>query len=328
MSEGLVLITGATGFVGRTLCPYLVERGVRLRALVRPTSNHAFLESLGVERAWGDLRDPPALTQALSGCTAVVHAAAHFRLWGRRRDFFAVNVAGTRNLLAAAQQTGVERFVHISTIAVVGRPPRRATITEETPCRPWDAYQESKLEAERLVLSSGLPVIVLRPGAIYGPGSHYAANRLFFEDPLQGRPLQVHRGRHITFPTFVRDVAQAVHLSLSRGRIGQVYNICGECLTQRQVGETVARVLGRPARFIPVPGWGMVVLAWAWSALAHVTGREPYYPLGLYPYIFYDWPVSIEKAQRELGFAPTPFEEGARETLAWYSLKPETEPET
>lgn len=318
MSEGLLLITGATGFVGRALCPYLAERGLRLRALVRPTSDHAFLEPLGVERAWGDLRDPSALLQALSGCTAVVHTAALFRLWGRRADFFAVNVNGTRNLLEAARQAGVQRFVHISTIAVVGRPPPEAIITEETPCRPRDAYQESKLEAERLALTGRPPAVVLRPGVIYGPGSHYAANRLFFEDPLQGRPLQVHRGRHITFPTFVRDVAQAVYLALDRGRPGQVYNICGECLTQRQVGETVARVLGRPTRFIPVPGWGMVALAWAWSTLAHLTGREPYYPLGLYPYIFYDWRVSHEKARQELGFVPTPFEEGARETLAWY----------
>lgn len=316
-----ILVTGATGFLGRTLCPYLIAQGYRLRVLVRPSSDYAFLQPLGVEWAWGDIRDAAATREAAAGCGAVVHAAALFRLWGEREAFFAVNVEGTRNVVAAAQAAGVERFVHISTIAVVGAPPAGTVITEETPCAPQDPYQESKLVSEQLVLEAcrqGLPAVVLRPGAYYGPWGRYAFNRLFFEDPLKGLPMRIHGGRHVIFPVYIRDVAQAIWLALQRGRTGEVYNICGPCLTHRQINETVERLLGGRLRWLNTPARGMVLLARVWTWLARFTRREPYYPLGLYPYVFYDWQVSIDKARRELGFAPTPFEEGARETLAWY----------
>ncbi len=319
---GPILVTGATGFVGRNLCPYLAEKGYRVRALVRRTSDHGFLDALGVEKAWGDLRDLASVTAAVEGCRAVIHAGAVFRFWGRREEFWAANVEGTRNVLEAAHRAGVGRFVHLSTIAVVGKPPREGLITEETPCRPQDAYQESKLEGERLALKWGrewgLPVIVLRPGAIYGPWSHYAFNRLFVEDPLRGLAFRVHGGRHITFPVFVRDVAWAAEVALTRGRPGEVYHICGPCMSHREVGETLERLAGRRIRWIPAPAWGMVALAWVWTALSRWTGREPHYPIGLYPYVFYDWRVSAEKARRELGYEPTPLEEGLRETLEWY----------
>jgi len=319
---GPVLVTGATGFVGRNLCPYLVERGHRVRALVRRTSDHGFLDGLGVEKAWGDLRDSGAVAAAVEGCRAVIHAGAVFRFWGRREEFWATNVEGTRNVLEAARRAGVGRFVHISTIAVIGKPPAEGLITEETPCRPQDAYQESKLEAERLVMRSGrewgLPVIVLRPGAIYGPWSRYAFNRLFIEDPLRGLAFRVHGGRHITFPVFVRDVAWAAEAALTRGRPGEVYNICGPCVTHHEVGETLERLIGRSIRWIPAPAWGMVALARVWTAVSRWTGREPYYPIGLYPYVFYNWRVSAEKARRELSYEPTPLEEGLRETVEWY----------
>lgn len=317
-----VFVTGATGFLGRNLCPYLAGRGYQLRVLVRPTSDYRFLERLGAELAWGDLRDPRAVERAVEGCWAVIHAGAKFRFWGDPTEFLSVNVEGTRNVLEAACHAGAERLIHISTVAVVGRPPVGEEITEETPCRPLDPYQESKLQAERLALryhrERGLAVVVLRPGAMYGPWGHYAFNRLFFEDPLRGRAFRVHSGRHITFPVYVEDVVWAIETALERGRPGEVYNLCGRCLTHREVGETIERVLGRPLRWIPAPAWAMVGLARIWTWLSRFTGREPHYPIGLYPYVFYDWRVSAEKAQRELGFEPTPFEEGVRRTLAWY----------
>lgn len=318
-----LLVTGATGFLGRSLCPHLARRGYRVRALVRPTSDSAFLQSLGVEQAQGDVRDPEAVRRAAEGCWAVVHAAAKFRFWGDPAEFFAVNVEGTRNVLEAALRAGAERFVHISTVVVVGRPPEGEVITEETPCHPVDPYQRSKLEGERLALAyhrdHGLPVVVLRPGAMYGPWGRYAFNRLFFEDPLvRGLAFRVHSGRHLTFPVFVGDVARAIEAALHRGRPGEVYNLCGPCITHRQVGETIERVLGRPVRWIQAPAWAMVGLAKVWTWLSRFTRREPHYPIGLYPYVFYDWRVSAEKARRELGFEPTPFEEGVRRTLVWY----------
>ncbi len=317
-----ILVTGATGFLGHTLCPYLVERGYNLRAFVRPSSACDFLRPLGVELAWGDVRDPAAIRAAAAGCRAVVHAAGKFRFWGRHEDFFAVNLEGTRNALEAARLAGVERFVYISTIAVAGAPRTGAVIDEKYPPAPQDDYQRSKLEAERLTLryhrEYGLPTLVLRPGAIYGPGGRYAFNRMFFEDPLKGLPVQVHGGQRITFPAYVRDVAQGVDLALKRGQPGEVYNVSGLSLSHREINDVVDHLLGYHIRRFYAPAWAMIALAWVWTYLSRCTGREPYYPINLAPYVFYDWEVSSDKARRELGFVPTPFEEGARATLAWY----------
>jgi len=322
MVNAPVLVTGATGFLGHTLCPYLVERGYRLRALVRPNSAWDFLRPLEVELAWGDVRDAEAVRLATEGCQAVVHAAGKFRFWGRREDFFAVNLNGTMNALQAARLSGVERFIYISTIAVIGAPRSSVVIDETYPPTPWDDYQRSKLEAERLTLryyrEYGMPCLVLRPGAFYGPGGRYAFNRLFFEDPLKGLPLQVCQGKRITFPTYIEDVAQGIDLALRHGRLGEIYNISGRCLSHREINETIDRLLGYRIRRFNAPAGAMLALARAWTWLSRYTGREPYYPLNLALYVFYDWEISSEKAQRELGFVPTPFEEGARATLAWY----------
>jgi dihydroflavonol-4-reductase len=317
-----VLVTGATGFLGHTLCPYLVQRNYQLRALVRPSSAWDFLRPLGVELAWGDIRDASAVRAATEGCCAVVHAAGKFRFWGREDDFFAVNLEGTRNVLEAARQAGVEKFIYISTIAVIGAPTPGTVIDETAPPFPQDSYQRSKLEAERLTLryhqEHGLSALILRPGAFYGPGSRYAFNRLFFEDPIKGLPVKVCRGRHVIFPIYIKDTAQGIDLALRRGRPGETYNICGSSLSHREANATIDRLLGYRIRRVNAPAWAMLGLARVWTWLARFTEREPYYPINLASYVFYDWVVSSEKAQRELGFVPTPFEEGARATLDWY----------
>jgi dihydroflavonol-4-reductase len=317
-----VLVTGATGFLGHALCPYLVERDYHLRAFVRPSSAWGFLRQLGVGLSWGDIRDAEAIRRAAEGCCAIVHAAGKFRFWGSSDEFFAVNVHGTRNALEAARHAKARRFIHISTIAVIGAP-RAGTVIDETyPPTPQDDYQRSKLEAERLVLhyhrACKVPALVLRPGAIYGPGGRYAFNRLFFEDPLKGLPLQVHRGQRISFPVYVRDVAQSVALALERGQLGQVYNVSGRSMSHGDINATVDHLVGYRIHRFNAPAWAMRALAGAWTWLSRYTGQEPYYPINLAPYVFRDWTVSSEKARRELGFTPTPFEEGARATLAWY----------
>jgi len=317
-----ILVTGATGFLGHTLCPHLIARGHPLRAFVRPTADSAFLRPLGIEIAHGDIRDLETIQAATQGCRAVIHAAGKFRLWGKREDFEAVNTLGTKNALEAARRAGVERFVYISTIAVIGAPQAGLLIDENTPPHPQDFYQRSKLEAEWTVREyqeiHKLPTIILRPGAFYGPGGRYAFNRLFFEDPLKGLPLRVHKSQHVTFPVYIRDAAEGIRLALERGRPGELYNVSGRSISHQEINETLSRLLGQRIRWLNTPATGMLLLARLWTWLSYLTGKEPYYPINLAPYVFHDWQVSSEKAKRELGFDPTPFEEGARATLDWY----------
>jgi dihydroflavonol-4-reductase len=317
-----ILVTGATGFLGRHLVGCLVEAGYAVRALVRPASDTHFLRSVGIEVASGDVRDAASVNAALAGCRWAVHAAGLFRFWGDARDFRSTNVDGTRCVIEAALRHGLEKLVHVSSLAVVGIPPAGRVIDETVACAPADDYQRSKLDAESLVReaqrTTRLPIVILRPGAFYGPWGRYAFNRLFFEDPLRGLRIQVHNGRRLTFPVYVPDVARAILAVLRSDRPGQIYNVAGEPITHRQVNCTVSRLAGILPWRVNVPAGVMVVLAslmtrWAWR-----TGREPYYSLNLAAYVFHDWPVSSVRAQAELGFAPTPFEDGARQTLEWY----------
>jgi nucleoside-diphosphate-sugar epimerase len=186
-----------------------------------------------------------------------------------------------------------------------------------------DNYARTKMGGERLALSYaevGLPVIVLRLGAPYGPRGHYAFNRLFFEEYLRGWRVQVHRGRHITFPCYVGDAAGTIEAALTHGRIGQVYNVSGQSISHREANQTVTRLADKSSWRLNIPAGVMVNFVRLLEFTALFTRREPFYPLNLVPYVFDDWVVNCDRAIRDLGFEPTSFEEGARRTLDWYRL--------
>lgn len=318
----MIFVTGGTGFLGRSLLPLLVENGYHVRALTRQPHRYPWLHELGVEPIEGDVEDRDLVEKAVEGCRYVVHAAGRFSFWGKREQFERTNVIGSANVMDAATQTGVEKFIHISTIVVIGDPLPNCVVDETHPTNPKDPYQQSKFKAEQVALQhhkeKGLPVVVLRPGAFYGPYGRYAFNRLFIEDPLKGLLIQVNGGKHVTFPVYTGDVAASILGALHQGRPGEVYNICGDPLTHREANHIVSNEAGISHFRLNVPGWSMIALAHLWTALSELTGVEPYYPLNLRSYVFNNWLISSDKARRELGFNPIPFREGVRHTLDWY----------
>ena len=319
----MLLLTGATGFLGHHLVSHLQAAGYRVRALVRPGSETTFLEKRALQLAFAaDIGDRAALREACRGCDAVVHAAGHFRMWGNLCHFWQTNVGGTDAVLEAALQEGVQRLVYVSTLVVVGRTEAGRVVDEDHPCRPQDHYQRTKLEAERLALAyhrnCDLGVVVVRPGALYGPWGRYAFNRLFFEDPLRGWRIKIHGGRRITFPAYAPDVARGIIGALERGRSGQIYHLSGNSLSHNEANDVISDLAGISRRRLPMPAWPMVLLAGLWTAASRYTGREPYYPSNLAHYIFQDWQVCSAKAREELGFEATAFRQGASETLEWY----------
>lgn len=318
----MILVTGATGFLGKNLVPALIGAGYRVRALVRRPEREQWLHTLGAEIVPGAIEDIEAVSRAMEGCRQVVHAAGRFRFWGRWEDFERVNVLGTQNVLVSAWDQQVEKFVHISTVVVVGTPLPERVIDEEHPVNPQDPYQHSKLHGERQARvyheNYDLPVVVLRPGGFYGPWGRYAFNRLFFDDPLNGNLVQIRRGKLHTLPVYIGDVAQGIILALKKGRAGEIYNICGECLTHKEANDIISEQAGITHWRVNVPAWMLVALASIWTRFSYITNQEPYYPINMRSYVLHDWVVSSEKAKRELGFEPTPFEEGVRYTLDWY----------
>jgi nucleoside-diphosphate-sugar epimerase len=314
-------VTGGTGFLGRHLIPALCRAGHTVRVLARDPQRHPWLQRYSkIEIVRGNVLDADSLEQAAGGVDYTVHAAGYFRFWGDERDFETTNVAGTENVLRAAGD--VRRFVQVSTVVVIGNPEPGRVVDETHPPRPADAYQRSKLRGETTALQyqrdRGVPVIVVRPGAFYGTLGSYAFNRLFFRDPLRGIIMQINGGTFITFPVYIADVAQGIVAALERGRVGEIYNLCGESLTHREAFDIICEEGHIRAPRLNFPDWAGEAFARLLTAISRFTGREPFYPLSLRSYVYNDWRVSSDKAKRELGFAPIDFRSGARRTLAWY----------
>jgi nucleoside-diphosphate-sugar epimerase len=241
---------------------------------------------------------------------------------GDENIFFDTNARGTEQVLKAALKARAERVIHISTAAVIGEPDSDRIVDESHPPRPADAYQRSKLQAEQIALryfsEYGLPVVILRPGAYYGPYGEYAFNRLFFKDPMRGIIMQVSGGRHIIFPAYIADVAQGVLGALEHGQVGEIYNLCGEWITHREAFDIVCEEARLHWPRLPIPGWLGIATARVLEGISALTHREPFWPINLRSYVYNNWRVSSEKARRELVFEPTSFREGARQTIAWY----------
>lgn len=319
----MIFVTGGTGFLGHNLLPMLTTLGVPIRAISRHPEDYPWLNDLkNLEIIRADVTDREAMFEAIQGCDYVIHAAGKFRFWGNQRQFERTNIMGSENVMDAALTAGIKKFIHISTAVVIGNPPKEGEIDETYPTNPADAYQKSKLAAEKKALryyaEKGLPVVVLRPGAFYGPYGRYAFNSLFFEDPLKGLPIGVNGGKYYTFPTYIKDAARSIILALEKGEPGEVYNICSQYLTHRQVDKIIAEEAGISNFHIYIPGFVIIPFARILTLLGFILNREPKYPITLRSYIFNNWRVSAKKAECDLGFESTPFREGVRATLAWY----------
>jgi nucleoside-diphosphate-sugar epimerase len=329
----MIFVTGGTGFLGRHLIATLCRAGHPLKVLTRyPEKNRWLQDYPSVEVIPGDLREKAKLIQAMDGCQHVVHAGGVFRFWGNAQHFIENNTVGTQNMLDAAAQVGVERFIDISTVAVVGQPDPTNIIDETYPPQPVEPYQRSKYAAEKLALryyhERNVPVVILRPGAYYGPLGEYGFNRLFFRDPMRGIIMQLSGGKHIIFPAYIIDVAQGILQALEKARVGEIYNITGDWISHKEVFDIVCEEADLRFPRTRIPGWMGITASRLLELLAVVTRREPFWPINMRSYVYNDWRVSNEKARCDLGFAPTSFRDGARRTIAWYRAgKPQDIPE-
>jgi len=318
-----VALTGASGYTGGRLLGALRARGDEVAVLVRPQSVSDRVRSLASRVVEGALGDVAAASRLVEGADAVVHVAAVYRTAGHPDSYYReVNVLGTERLLEAAARTGVRRFVHTSTVGVHGhveRPPA----DESAPFAPGDIYQATKAEAERLALDfhrrRGVPVAVVRPGAIYGPGE----TRLLklFRAIARGRYAIVGTGRTFYHPVFIDDLVDGFLLALDRPEaVGESFLVCGPSyVAQTDLAALVAKHTGGrvlpfriPAR--PIQWAGDLV-----EAICVPLGLEP--PLHRRRVDF--WTKSrgftIEKARRLLGYAPkVDLDEGIARTAAWY----------
>ncbi len=254
MSAGRVLVTGATGLIGRRLVAALLAEDTPVRVFTRGRSSPPPEWAGRVETAIGDLADPAALASACAGCAQVFHLAGE---WRAPDCFRAVNVDGTRQVLRAAASAGAQHVVHLSSVGVMGT---RAAgpVDEAAPCRPRDPYEQSKLEAEQWALlwagETGVPVAALRPTIVFGPRPAGEADSLL----VWLRALQAGRYAHldrraVANYVYVDDVAAACLAAAARRAHG-VFIVADPCPLADFVA-AMAEALGVPAprAVIPLP---------------------------------------------------------------------------
>jgi len=321
-SDRPILVTGATGFAGGHLVRVLAEEGLQIRVLARSSASTGALPS-GVDVHVADITDPDAVSRAVDGVGTIYHLAAAYRAASHREeDYWRINVAATRNLLEAAVLSGVERFVHCSTVGVHGHvtnPPA----DETTAFSPADAYQRTKLEAELLALSyardRGLPVTVARPTAIYGP----ADTRLLkmFRMIANGTFVMLGKRDIYYHMVYVDDLVQGLKLLATHPRaVGEVFILGGEKYYRLEaIAAVIAQLIGVRQPQLRLPALPFQMLGSLCEAICVPFGLEPPIYRRRVDFFTKSRAFSIEKARRILGYSPqVPLEEGLRRTLDWY----------
>jgi dihydroflavonol-4-reductase len=316
-----VLVTGASGFLGWHVARVLLERDYAVRALVRPGSR---VDGLDVELFTGDLRDSASLDRAVTGCGLLFHVAADYRLWAKDpTELYRSNVDGTRNLLRAAKQAGVERVVYTSTVGCIGVP-HDGIGDEQSPVSLDDMaghYKRSKFLAEQVALEfarEGYPVVIVNPTAPLGDHDvKPTPTGKIVVDFLNGdMPAFIDTGLNVVD---VRDTATGHVLACERGRSGERYILGSENLTLAQILQKLAKITGRKAPTIRLPyavAWCAGACSTAWAG---ITGTPPRVPLDAVRMARKRMWVSYEKAERELGWDPGPADQALTRAVEWFS---------
>jgi dihydroflavonol-4-reductase len=318
-----VAITGATGYTGGRLATALLARGDSLQALARPGSETGALSSAGVRIIQGDLQDPAAIRSLCEGADAVVHVAGVVRTVGHPDSYYReVHVRGTERLLEAALAAGARRFVHTSTVGVHGDV-QTVPGDETSPFRPGDIYQATKAEADTLALAfgavNGLPVVVVRPGAIYGPGERRLLK--LFRAIARGRYALVGTGRSFYHPVYIDDLVSGFLLALDRPEaVGEAFILAGpRYVSQSELAALIARHSGGRVLPFHIPAAPLVWAGVLCETLLSPFGIEPPIHRRRVEFWTKNRAFSIEKARRLLGYAPrVDLDEGVARTVVWY----------
>ncbi len=322
-----VLVSGATGFLGSSLCRALVRQGHTVRALHRATSPLGALHDLPLERVVGDVMDPACLDRAMDGIEVVFHTAAQMGRWGNPEQATASHVLGTRHVLQAARRAGVSRVIHTSSVAALGVPdPARdeagAVLMDEHHVWNYAAsrwpYGHAKHLAEQEVaraVAAGMWAVIVNPAWVVGPGDVHRVRSSLVWHAARGKiPVSVTGGLNVVH---IDDVTAGHLAALARGRCGERYILGGENLNLSTVLRIAAEAAGRRPPRWKLPA-GMVRRAAAavgplLRALSLPVGNEILQLAGRY--FYYD----TRKARDELGIGvPRPFRQAVDDALAWY----------
>lgn len=318
------LITGATGFIGSTVAHELSDRGEKIRCLVREKSNTKNLDGLGLELAYGDIRDIEAVRRAVNGCTHVYHLAALYANWLPKSGLmYQVNEEGTRNILTACKEAGAQKIVYCSSVAALGahgKTPADESVTFNLNSTK-DHYYISKYRAEQVALSfirQGLPVVIVNPSNPIGP-------RDIAPTPTGALIINIIKGK---IPGYVdgginlidvTDCVRGIVAAMDKGKIGEKYVLGNRNVSIKEYFDLIVEVAGRgKSPFMRLPPWVAVFSGYAYEMLAKIT-RKP--PITSASWVRvgsrYSW-WDCTKARRDLDLGQRPMQESISEAVKWF----------
>jgi nucleoside-diphosphate-sugar epimerase len=325
----LTLVTGASGFIGGRIALASRERGDQVRGLVRDPGKADFLREHGVELVQGDMEDVGSLKRAVAGVDRVYHTAAVVGDWPDPAHTRRVNVDGTRALLEASVAAGVKRFVHISSLAVYGNQHHRGT-DETAPYKYGDTYTDAKIESELVVRAfqdaGKIETVCVRPGFVYGPGDRLLIPKIR-EAISSNKFMFVGDGSKQMNCVYIDDVADLALLAGDSPRAnGQAYNVTdGTQTALRDFIGLIASALNLPMPTRKVTPMVAVAGCYTSERVArwlHVK-QAPLMNISRLRFLYYNQYYSIDKARRELGYAPRyTYREGLPLTIAASGVSP------
>ena len=321
-----VFITGATGFIGTHVVKRLAKTEHKLVCLARPTSDVSELEKQGVTIIRGDVTDKDSLLKGMRGCKWVINLANLYSFWEPDKQIFSdINIAGTRNVMECALETGVAKVVHISTAGIYGKP-KDSPFTEESPVGPvrFSEYFRTKYEGDLIAWElhekKGLPLLMIYPTAVLGPGDPKATGR-YIQDLIHRRlPARVFEDSILTF-VHVRDVAEAIVRALEKeNNIGEKYLVGKHQLPWREINQMVSEISGVALPKMRLPDFMVVLNAKLLTFIANLIKKPPMWAMAIDQMrtMKEGFVIDGSKAERELGISYTPVRAALEEAIASY----------
>jgi nucleoside-diphosphate-sugar epimerase len=314
-----VFVTGATGFVGGELVRQLAGAGHRVRAIVRTPARADALKALGVDLFPGDVTDKETMRGPMSGADAVYHVAGWYKIGVRdKRDAFRVNVDGTRHVLELMYELGISKGVYTSTLAVNSDTGGR--VVDETyrfTGRHISVYDQSKADAHRLAeswMTRGLPLVIVQPGVVYGPGDTSGIRTMFIEYLKRKMPLVPARTAFAW--AHVEDIARGHILAMEKGRPGRNYFLAGPVHALTEALKMSEEICGVPAPRLHASPIVLKAAALAMTVMDKLTSVPPAYTAeGLRVIAGATYIGTNGRARRELGWTVRPLRDGLTELL-------------
>jgi len=323
----MILVTGASGFLGSSIVRKLISRKHDVRAMVRKTSDCSNLEGLELDIVEGDLLDKASLESALKDCSGLFHVAADYRLWSPNPELmFNTNVEGTKTLLLAARESEVKRIVYTSSVAVLGNMPGNLSANEDTSVNFDDMigpYKQSKylaeIEVRKLIARHDIEIVIVNPSTPVGPRDikPTPTGRMIVEAASGRMPAYVETGLNIVH---VDDVAEGHLLAFEKGVVGQRYILGGENFLLRDILFEIADITGGRKPIFKISTNAIMPIAYVAEFWAkYISGKEPFASVDSLHMAKKKMFFSHKKASQELGYVPRPAKQALIDAVKWFN---------